>query len=506
MALIMKPGPERARVLAVVVPGAVALALGLWGLDRGTMWRDEAATFIAASRSLPQLWHLLGTVDAVHGLYYVLMHFLLPLHPGETLLRLPSVCATAAAACLVAALGGRLVRPRVGLWAGLLYAVAPFTQYYAQEGRSYALVAAGAASATLLLVRAVSRPTARAWAGYAAAVAVTAWLHEFAALVLAAHAVTLAVTRVPRRVWAGWGAAGAAALVSLLPLALVTHGQSGQVGWIRRPGRAEAEELLRTVAGGHGLLHAALLAPIAVAVSRPPARRAPGACGLVATALPLAVVAPLILLAVSQLHPLYAPRYALFAFAGVPLLVAAGAEVIVSRVPRLTPAAAPVALAGVGLVAAAFLAQLPLQEHQRGPEARRDDLGSVARMLADRVRPGDPLLYVPLIGRKYAEAYPASVAGARDVSLRVPGARSGTLYGRDVPAADLRARMACLPRLWVFFDMDAMRPGWRPAGADEAAKIDVLRADFVPVAEERRRSGMLRQYERVGGTAAGCTR
>ncbi|NEB77256.1 hypothetical protein G3I40_18820, partial [Streptomyces sp. SID14478] len=149
MPLITQVTAGRARTLAVGVPGATALLLALWHVDRGTMWRDEAATVMVASRSLSQLWHVLGTIDAVHGLYYLLMHFLLPLHPGEVMLRLPSVLGAAATACLVAALGTRLVRPRVGLWAGLLYAIAPFAQYYAQEGRSYALVAAGAAGATL---------------------------------------------------------------------------------------------------------------------------------------------------------------------------------------------------------------------------------------------------------------------------------------------------------------------------------------------------------------------
>ncbi|MFI7338560.1 glycosyltransferase family 39 protein [Streptomyces sp. NPDC050085] len=504
MPLNMQVGAARARVLAVAVPGAVALVLALWDVDRGTMWRDEAATVMVASRTLPQLWHVLGTVDAVHGAYYLLMHFLLPLHPGEVMLRLPSVLGASATAGLVAALGVRLVRPRVGLWAGLLYAIAPFAQYYAQEGRSYALVAAAAAASTLLLVRCVERPSARAWAGYGAACAATAWLHEFAILLLAAHVVTLAVTRVPARVWRGWGASAACAALLLLPLVAVTRGQSGQVSWIRRPGREEAEVLLRATTGHDGLLYAVTLALIAVAVSRPPRRRSEGTCGLVGVALPLALVPPLILFAVSQWHPLYASRYTLFAFAGVPLLVAAGAETLLGRVPRLVPAPAVPALAGVGLVAVAFLAQLPLQEHQRSANARRDDLGAVARMLGDRLKPGDPLLYLPKTGRRYVEAYPASVAGVRDVSLRVSGAASGTLYGLDVGPHELAARMDCLPRVWVLFDAEAGYPGWHTTYTSEKAKLAVLARDFTPVTQVRRKSGLLVQYVRVGGAVPGC--
>ncbi|MGW7658400.1 hypothetical protein ACWGJ7_42110, partial [Streptomyces tendae] len=144
------------------------LGLGLWGLDRGAMWRDESATYQMARRTLPQIRDALGTVDAVHGLYYLLMHPVLALRPSEVTMRLPSVFAAVAATALVAALGCRLARPRVGLWAGLLYATTPVVTHYAQEGRSYALVAASAAGATYLLVGAAGpAPGTRRGAGRA---------------------------------------------------------------------------------------------------------------------------------------------------------------------------------------------------------------------------------------------------------------------------------------------------------------------------------------------------
>lgn len=93
---------------AVLLPVGAGLALGLWGLDRGGMWRDEAVTFQVARRSVPQIWRLLHRVDAVHGLYHLLLHPVLAVRPGEALLRLPSVCAAALTAGLVAALGVRL--------------------------------------------------------------------------------------------------------------------------------------------------------------------------------------------------------------------------------------------------------------------------------------------------------------------------------------------------------------------------------------------------------------
>ena len=305
--------------MAVAVPVAVMLALGLWGLDRGGMWGDEGVTYLVGRRTVPQIWHLLHGVDAVHGLYYLLMHAVLTVHPGEVTLRLPSVCGAAATAGLVAALGVRLARPRVGLWAGLLYAITPLTGHYAQEGRSYALVAAGVAGATLLLVRALE---GRPWWPYGAVLAVTFLLHEFAVLVLCAHALTLAAARVPRATWLGWARATGVALGTLFPLAWVSQRQSAQVAWLRIPDWDTTERLARDFLAvtptGIVFWTSLLLILLGLGTGR-----------LASIALPLLLVPPVLLLTVSQFRPLFHERYVLYALAGAPLLVAAGADRVV---------------------------------------------------------------------------------------------------------------------------------------------------------------------------------
>ncbi|MER6627292.1 glycosyltransferase family 39 protein [Streptomyces sp. NPDC000987] len=304
------------------------LAIGLWGLDRGGIWGDEGVTFLVGQRSVPQIWRFLHGMDAVHGLYYLLMHAVLAVRPDEVVLRLPSVCGAAAAAGLVAALGVRLARPRVGLWAGLLYAVTPLTGHYAQEGRSYALVAAGAAAATLLLVRVLEGRPSRWWP-YGAVVAVTCLLHELAVLVLCAHAVTLALLRVPGRVWAGWGrAAGAAGLV-VLPLVWVSRRQSAQVSWLVAPGWEQAGQLLRDFAvAPRGPVFWASVLLMAAGLGA-------GRTGAIAG--PLLLVPPGVLMVLSQVRPLYHERYVLYALAGASLLVAAGADRCARAVLRPRP-------------------------------------------------------------------------------------------------------------------------------------------------------------------------
>ncbi|MEU1406506.1 glycosyltransferase family 39 protein [Streptomyces sp. NPDC005728] len=529
-------------------PALVMLALGLWGLDRGGMWRDEAVTFQVARRTVPQIWRLLHGVDAVHGLYYLLMHAVLTVHPGEVVLRLPSVCAAALTAGLVAALGARLVRPRVGLWAGLLYAVTPMAGHYAQEGRSYALVAAGATGATLLFVRAVEGGS---WRAYGVVLGLTCWLHEFAVLLLLAHAVSLAFARVGARVWRGWGCAAGAAGLALVPMVLVSRAQSAQVAWVREPTLETAQGLLRTFLGPTDEVYWACLVLAVVGLVGLVGRRGELTCAGVA--LPVVVVPPVVLMLVSLVSPLYVDRYVLYALSGMPLLVAAGAERVAGAVGRLRvggrrvpalpdsrlrssggtsvalrndcphddatserrPQPAPadalssapaeagpllgsplLSLTGVLAVLLAFTHQLPLLRHDRDPGHRPDDLAVVARVAAREVRAGDSVLFLPAQTRNAALTYPGAFRGARDVALAEPGAGSGSLYGREVGAEALRRRVARLDRVWVVADRDLLSGRWRPGSSTERAKLAVLARHFVPGEESVQGDVTVRLYVR----------
>src|SRR6266536_5074305 len=103
---------------------------------------------------LGALFRLLGNIDAVHGVYYMMMWADVRLAgTGETATRLPSALAMAAAAAGPAAIGRRLVSPRAGLFAGLVFAALPQISWYGQDVRPYALVTALGTLASYLLVR-----------------------------------------------------------------------------------------------------------------------------------------------------------------------------------------------------------------------------------------------------------------------------------------------------------------------------------------------------------------
>ncbi|MFF9585908.1 glycosyltransferase family 39 protein [Streptomyces achromogenes] len=483
------------------MPALVMLALGLWRLDRGGMWRDEAVSFQVGRRTVPQIWHLLHDVDAVHGLYYLLLHPVLAVHPGEVVLRLPSVCAAAATAALVAELGRRLVRPRAGLWAGLLYAVTPMAGHYAQEGRSYALVAAGATAATLLFVRAVRGGP---WRAYGVVLSLTCWLHEFAVLLLLAHAVSLALARAGRRVWRGWGCAAAAVVLALLPMVLVSRGQSAQLAWLRAPTAETAGGLLRRFLGPADSVYWVCFALGCVGLLRLIGRRGELTCAGVG--LPVMVVPPLVLMLVSQASPLYVDRYVLYALSGAPLLVACGAERVAGAVERLWALGRPagrrlrsspaLALLGAAAVALSVFHQFPLLRADRDPGARADDLGAVSRAAGRELADGDAVVFVPAAMRNVALTYPRPFRGTRDV-LRVAGAaESGTLYGREAGVAELRRRLAGLDRVWVVGDRRLLGARWVPRNPVERAKLTVLWQQFTGREEAVRGVATVRLYVR----------
>src|ERR1700712_321456 len=76
------------------VLGALAM-LGSWlGSWTPSYWGDEAATVMSAQRPIGALMAELRNVDAVHGLYYLVMHFWIGLFGSSELsTRAPSAIA-----------------------------------------------------------------------------------------------------------------------------------------------------------------------------------------------------------------------------------------------------------------------------------------------------------------------------------------------------------------------------------------------------------------------------
>jgi mannosyltransferase len=468
-----RPGMGRMRLLASsLIPAAAALALGLWGLRRqDSMWRDESVTYQVAHRSLPDLWGLLGNVDAVHGLYYLLMHGVFALWDGGLdALRLPSVLATAVAAAGIGATGRRLAGVRVGVLSGLAFALLPMVQQYAQEGRSYALVCAAVIWATYVLLRGVEWGGPWTWMVYAALVTVACWLHEFAALVLVAHAVTLWWCGVARPTVWRWARASASAMATVLPLAMVSAGQSErQLGWLGRPS-GSAWLMFGMLSCAGGLLAWALR-------RRPAPDPAAASVDLVRLALPLLVVPTGLLMTTSLIKPWYVDRYVLYGMAGLALLVGAALGRMWAghslRWPEGTQVPRPVVVCAVTLGAVAVL--LPWSLEVRSPDSRKDDVIAVIDTVLNQGTAADGVLFMPARRREWLLSSPGVYGRLPDLALKQTPAASRTLEGTELPAATIRDRILAVDRIIALTD-----PPGQPLDqfAQEEVKRETLRNYF----------------------------
>lgn len=217
------------RVAGWAMP-VLAFALGVRGNTGPSPWTDEIVTMDVARRSWPELFALLGRVDAVHGLHYVLMHLVGQIASvTEFTMRVPSAAAVAVAGTVW--LGRALGGPRLGACAGLVLAVAPTASRYAQEGRSFAFVMAAAVLATGALAKVLTGDGRRRWPiTYAVLVAVLGWFNIMGLLLLAAHAITVAWIRPARRTTLRLAIAQAAGITAVAPLLYLALTQHSAVG------------------------------------------------------------------------------------------------------------------------------------------------------------------------------------------------------------------------------------------------------------------------------------
>jgi mannosyltransferase len=443
----------------------------LWGISAPSYWRDEAATLSAVSRSLPQLIRMLGHVDAVHGLYYLLLWPVTTVAgTGELATRLPSALAMAAADLGVAAIARNLCSRRVALCAGLVFAILPAVSVQGHNARPYAMVTAAAVLASYLLIRAIADPRPRWFAAYGLTLALTGYLHLFALLLVPAHTITLmgltkraaragdrqlADSGQPGDMWRilvarRWLVTVAAVGIAVVPVGVLSWLQRDQAGWIREPGWHNVGTLVTALALGSAV-SAALIGLLAVLGGAHEVRRRAGSPGpgLTWLAAPWLVLPPTMLLAAAEIDPVYTLQYVAFCLPAVALLAGAGLAAL--RWPlRATALALTVALV------------LPTQLTLRSPWSG-GSLRAAAQVLAAHERPGDAVIYpgpdaYPGPGIPADNlAYPGGFGKLRDIGLAESAAKAGRLNGTSVPLAVLKQRECGARRIWAV----EMGPDWR---------------------------------------------
>ncbi|MFI7601126.1 glycosyltransferase family 39 protein [Actinoplanes sp. NPDC049681] len=444
-----------------VLPALAMVAVGAIGLTRPALGWDEHATWSAAERTPGQIVDLARSMDGVIAPYYLFLHFWsTAFGDSVAVLRLPSLIAVVLGVGLVGELGRRLFGPGVGLTGALIVVAVPQLSRYAQEARAYGIAFFFGVLATLLLYVAVGRPTWWRFAAYGTALTLLGCTHMMGLLVLAGHAVAVAV-----RWWAGhdrrlpvrWLVVVLAAIALVSPLIRLGLGQRGtQLEWI-------APMDLHQVLIAPGVIFGAPTAGLLIVGLAFAARSdQPLLLGELAA---LAAFPPVVLIAVSFVtSPLWVPRYVLVVIVPLALLAAVALRGLRWRT----------AVALLLIVASGF------EVHQavREPDAHGGmDFRRAAAIITAGQRPGD--------GVVYGRVGTWSLRAGLDYELRHREKPADLLLRRSAAEAGGLDAVEC-PELTCFDTARVWYVGARRAGDPMADMGDALRAKF---AAEYRRTG-----------------
>lgn len=432
------------------------------GAARPSFWFDEAATISAGTRSVPELWRMVANIDAVHGLYYLLMHGWYAVFPAtEFASRLSSALAAGAAAAGVVVLGKQLSTRTVAVTSGLVFAVLPRVTWAGMETRSYALCMAVAVWLTVCCIRIARRGGTWWWLLYGALLVTAAVLNVFLVLIVPAHAV--AVLLFGRSVWRYWAAATAVAVGAVVPFMLFTQSQLFQVQWIAHLSAQTVEKLLKeqyfdqslaaAVAGGVILLAGA------VSGLRPVVGRLQPFLALTLTWI-IAPTATLLLYSVLR-HPIYYPRYLSFTLPAFALLL--GACVVALGRSR----------AGIAVVLVIFCAAAtPTYLFQRGPYAKAFmDYSAVADVIDRHAAPGDCLVldnsatWMPGPIRPLTAARPGVYQKLRDYGRGLTAIQRNRLWDGHIAIWAWADKMPGCPAMWTITERDPTLPDHESATA-----------------------------------------
>jgi hypothetical protein len=355
-------------VLALAFLMGASLLLRTGALTTG-YWIDEGISIGIASHPLADIPQVLAQ-DGNPPLYYLLLHvWMAAFGEGEAATRTLSLLFALAAVPASFWAGSAVFDRRVGAFAALGAAGAPFLTYYAQETRMYSLVVLlsvlASACFALAFVRG-SRPHV-VWTGV--------WLllllytHTWGVFLAASMAVAWLVLWRRGAVAFGdgfrLGVVLAAAYAPWVPSLLFQSAHTG-APWSERP------PLLLLLAVPGGLFGYVALPLLGLAVFFA-ARRRRVLDGAVGVLLAITVLSTVFAWISSQIEPAWAMRYLAVIFG--PLLLALAA--VVARGPRWTAAC----LAGVAVVWVLS-----------GPPAVKSNVRTVSAGVAPAVRPGDMVL------------------------------------------------------------------------------------------------------------------
>jgi mannosyltransferase len=314
----------------------IAAALRFATITHQSFWFDEAQAVHEMHLSFGAMLSAWSANEPNPPLYFILAWPWAQLFgTGEAGLRSLSALLGTVTVPLVYLCGRELVSRRAGLFAAVFAALSPFLIWYSQEAREYMLLTALSAASVLFFARAWHAPSRRNLAWWAVFSGLALLTQYFAAFLVAAEALTLLYCARSRA--SLLAVTALAAVEAALIGHLVSHA-SHPAGWIdtfsllvrvkQVPVAFAVNTLYRSSALSYGLIGAAVLAGLLIALLVAGAGNAElRGAGLAAALAAAVILTPLALALVG--HDYYEARALIPGW--IPLAVVLGAACAASR-------------------------------------------------------------------------------------------------------------------------------------------------------------------------------
>jgi mannosyltransferase len=404
---------------------------------------------------------MLGNVDAVHGLYYLLMHGWFQIFGADEFWsRAPSGLAAGGAAAGVVVLGRQFSSRTVAVASGVFCAILPRTTWAGIEARPYAVSMMAAVWLTVLLVYVSRRDTGWLWLSYGVALAFSIVLDAYLALLLAAHFAFIGVFHRTPKVLLRLAITSAVVVCALTPFLMTVVGQAHQISWVAPIGHRTIEDVVMQQyferSPPFAVLSALLIgAAMVLWFGRSAQLAQPDRQLLVLSTAWLVIPTASIVGYSALVHSIYTPRYLCFTAPGLALILG----VCVGTV-----AAKPwVATAIVGLFAAAAAPNYIWA--QRNPYAKYGmDYSQVADLVTAKAAPGDCLLvndtvtFMPAPMRPLLAARPDAYRKLIDLTLWQRATDRNDVFDTNLIPEVVAKPLSQCGVVWVITQVDPSQP------------------------------------------------
>ncbi len=449
-------------LLDPVIVGVLAVVVSLAGAGRPSFWYDEAATISASySRSLHQLWQMLGNVDVVEGVYYLLMHGWFDVFPPtEFWSRAPSALAVGGAAAGVVVLCKQFVSRNAAVASGVVCAILPRTTWAGIEARPYALSMMAAVWLTVLLVYAARRDTPWVWLSYGCVLTLSVLVNVYLVLLFCVHVAFFWFVKRSRSARRRFAVTSAVACCVMTPFIVTAIGQAHQISWIAPIGHRTIEDVTiqqyfeRNPAFA---LLSALVAAAAIAVwLRTSAQLTDSGRRLLLLAIAWLLFPTALVVACSAfIHPIYTPRYLAFTAPALAMILGICIATIASR---------PWAVGAlVGLFAVVAAPNYVLA--QRNQYAKYGmDYSQVADLITAEATPGDCLLvndtvtFMPAPMRPLMAARPDAYRKLVDLTLWQRATDRNDVFDTNLIPEVVAKPLSHCGVVWIITQADGSMP------------------------------------------------